>query len=389
MLKSMFTISRAADFIGVSVSTLRRWEKSGDLIPDARDLKTGYRYYSKRNINEFKKKKYCLSSKLKVELNNKKYKFNFIDLFAGIGGIRLGFERYGGTCVFSSEIDKYAQLTYEYIFGDKPHGDIYETPLSKIPSHEILLGGFPCQPFSIAGVSKYGSLGWDHGFKHKTKGNLFFKIAEILDSKRPEAFLLENVKNLRSHDSGKTWKVIYETLTKELGYNVEAKIIDARGLVPQHRERIFIAGFRESVSFSWPEIPDLEPSIGDILDDDVDDKYVLSDHMWDYLQRYAEKHRMKGNGFGFGLVNHDGVARTLSARYHKDGSEILIPLLGKNPRRLTPAECSRLMGFSQFNEKYEKPVVSDTQAYRQFGNAVVPPIIAYIARQMLSALYDK
>jgi DNA (cytosine-5)-methyltransferase 1 len=298
--------------------------------------------------------------------------FTFIDLFAGIGGLRMPFDKIGGECVFSSEIDKFACETYEANFGEKPSGDITQISEEDIPLHDLLVGGFPCQPFSIAGVSKYNSLGWDHGFKHDTKGTLFFDIVRILRHHKPRAFLLENVRNLKSHDRGKTFTVIIETLEK-LGYTVTTKVIDAKLVVPQHRERVFIVGMRDADEYEFPYIEGSERVLSDILlpAEEVDDKYTLSNHLWNYLQEYKEKHRRKGNGFGFGLVTPDSTTRTLSARYYKDGSEILIDQPGKNPRRLTPRECARLMGFS---EEFEIPV-SDTQAYKQFGNAVVSSLV--------------
>jgi DNA (cytosine-5)-methyltransferase 1 len=313
--------------------------------------------------------------------------FTFIDLFAGIGGFRKAFEQEGGKCVFSSEWDKYSQKTYEANFGEKPQGDITKIDSKHIPNHDILLGGFPCQPFSIAGVSKKVSLGMKHGFEDKKQGNLFFEIARILGHKKPRAFLLENVKNLKSHDKGKTFKTIEKTLD-DLGYKVFAGVVDAKNYVPQHRERIFLVGFQKriypDIDFYFPEPPSTLQRIGDILDENVDERYVLSNHLWKYLQDYAEKHRQEGNGFGFGIIDpqHDIATRTLSARYYKDGSEILVKQKGKNPRRLTPRECARLMGF---DEDF-KIVVSDTQAYRQFGNAVVVPVVQAIARQMLDTM---
>lgn len=308
--------------------------------------------------------------------------FTFIDLFAGIGGIRLAFERAGGKCVFSSEWDEQAQKTYEANFGERPYGDIRLVPSSIIPDHDILLAGFPCQPFSIAGVSKKNSLGRKHGFADETQGTLFFEIARILNDKRPKAFLLENVKNLKSHDRGRTFRTIMKVLTEELGYTVYDKILDAKGLVPQHRERIYIVGFCEPVLFEFPLLPDKGPTLRSILEPAVDEKYTLSDHLWAYLQAYAQKHRSKGNGFGFGLANLDSYSRTLSARYHKDGSEILIPQEGKNPRRLTPRECARLQGF----DDSFKIVVSDTAAYKQFGNSVALPVVSAIAVEMVKAM---
>jgi DNA (cytosine-5)-methyltransferase 1 len=311
-------------------------------------------------------------------------KLRFIDLFCGIGGFRIAFERAGGECVFSSDYDKYSQLTYEANFGEKPRGDIHEVAVAEIPKHDILCAGFPCQPFSIAGVSKKLSLGLKHGFEDEKQGNLFFSIAEILDFHRPSAFILENVKNLKNHDGGRTFEIIYNTLTNALGYKVRWKIIDAQSVVPQHRERIFLVGFKPSRWFEFPEFPSDGPRLASILDDDVPEKYTLTDHLWQYLQDYAKKHQAAGNGFGFGLFTGKDVARTLSARYHKDGSEILISQgLRKNPRRLTPRECARLMGFPP---DFKIPV-SDTQAYRQFGNSVAVPIVERIAAAVAQTLH--
>jgi DNA (cytosine-5)-methyltransferase 1 len=315
-------------------------------------------------------------------------KFTFIDLFAGIGGFRLGFQKQGGKCVFTSEWDKNSQKTYEANFGEVPFGDITQIDEKQIPKHDILLGGFPCQPFSLAGVSKKNSLGRKHGFADETQGTLFYDIVRILKERRPKAFLLENVKNLRSHDKGKTFKIIKEAL-KELDYITFDKIIDAKSYVPQHRERIFIAGFNkeyfgESIVFDFPPAPDKEQKLGDILEPNPDDKYTLTNNLWTYLQNYAQKHREKGNGFGFGLADRNGTTRTLSARYHKDGSEILIPQgKGKNPRRLTPEECRSLMGYPD-NFIIRNNGVSDTQLYRQFGNSVAVPVVADIAKHMIS-----
>ena len=314
-----------------------------------------------------------------------KSKFTFIDLFAGIGGFRLAFQSLGGNCVFSSEWDKYAQVTYEANFGHMPAGDITKIPAKDIPDHDILTAGFPCQPFSIAGVSKHNALGNPHGFLHATQGTLFFDVARIIKEKQPKAFLLENVKNLLRHDKGNTFNVILDTLEKNLGYCVSYNIIDARKLVPQHRERIFIVGFKEEKSFEFPAIPDLNPRVRDILEDGVDPKYTLSDHLWQYLQAYAAKHKAAGNGFGFGFANLEGVSRTLSARYYKDGSEILIPQAKKNPRRLTPRECARLQGYP---EDY-KIVCSDTRAYKQFGNSVAVPVVQLVAQEMVRTLLNE
>lgn len=307
----------------------------------------------------------------------------FIDLFCGIGGFRLAFEQAGARCVFSSDWDKHSQITYAANFGEKPIGDIHSVAVADIPQHDILCGGFPCQPFSLAGVSKKNSLGRKHGFEDEKQGNLFFSIADIIDYHKPAAFVLENVKNLKSHDKGHTFKVIHENLTKALGYHVYHRVIDARGLVPQHRERIFLVGFREPRHFEFPSFPAEGPKLASILERDVPEKYTLSDKLWRYLQDYAKKHQAAGNGFGFGLVTGRDVTRTLSARYHKDGSEILVAQSGgRNPRRLTPRECARLMGFPDTF----KITVSDTQAYRQFGNSVVMPVVARIAEAVVTAL---
>ena len=313
---------------------------------------------------------------------SQKTNLTFIDLFAGIGGIRLAFENSGATCVFSSEWDELAQKTYEANFGEKPLGDITKINAQDIPDHDILTAGFPCQPFSIAGVTKHKALGNAHGFAHTTQGTLFFDVARIIAHKRPKAFFLENVKNLISHDKGKTFQVIRQALEEELNYHIYYKVIDARTLVPQHRERIYIVGFREPIAFEFPVLPDLKPKLRDILDKEVEAKYTLTDHLWTYLQNYAEKHRARGNGFGFGLSDLNGVTRTLSARYYKDGSEILIPQERINPRRLTPRECARLMGYP---ENF-KIICSDTRAYKQFGNSVAVPVVENIAKKLVACL---
>ncbi|HET8859437.1 DNA (cytosine-5-)-methyltransferase [Marivirga sp.] len=313
-------------------------------------------------------------------------KFKFIDLFAGIGGIRLAYQKNGGKCVFSSEWDSFAKKTYEANFGEVPFGDITKISETEIPDHDVLLGGFPCQPFSIAGVSKKNSLGRQHGFLDKTQGTLFFDIARIIEHKRPKAFMLENVKNLVSHDKKRTFKVITEALT-ELGYSIHYKVLDAKYYVPQHRERIIIVGFDKAVfneqeQFKFPQPKDVELRIRDILEPVVDDKYTLSDKLWNYLKEYKKKHQAKGNGFGFGLTNLNGVSRTLSARYYKDGAEILIPQEGKNPRRLTPRECARLQGFP---DTFKIPV-SDNQGYKQFGNSVAMPLIQAVGKNIIKEL---
>lgn len=319
-----------------------------------------------------------------------KPKFTFIDLFAGIGGFRIAMQEQGGKCVFSSEWNVYAQKTYFANFGEMPFGDITkEVTKSFIPEHfDVLCAGFPCQPFSIAGVSKKKSLGRETGFKDKTQGTLFFDVADIISRHRPKAFFLENVKNLTSHDKGKTFRVIKETL-EELRYSVHALVMDGQTYVPQHRERIMIVGFNKDIfdekeNFTFPEQHKAKRAIKEILDPDIDPKYTLSDKLWAYLQNYAEKHRAKGNGFGYGLVDLNGIARTLSARYYKDGSEILIPQgEGKNPRRLSPRECARLMGYP---DNYILNVVSDVQAYRQCGNSVIVPLISAVSKQIIKTL---
>jgi len=320
------------------------------------------------------------------------FDFKFIDLFAGIGGCRLAFQGQGGKCVFSSEWDRWSKLTYEANFGEVPFGDITQINASDIPDHDILIGGFPCQPFSLAGVSKKNSLGRLHGFEDETQGTLFFDIKRILKKKKPRAFLLENVKNLKSHDKGKTFRIIMETLQED--YHVFNQVIDARYYVPQHRERVFLVGFskehfgEEKLKFEFPETPNAEFRVRDILEPKPDKKYTLTDNLWKYLQTYAAKHKALGNGFGFNLTNLDGVARTLSARYHKDGAEILIPQGSrKNPRRLTPEECRKLMGYPE-TFKIRGIEVSDTQLYRQFGNSVAVPVVEDVAKSMVDFMQN-
>jgi DNA (cytosine-5)-methyltransferase 1 len=320
-----------------------------------------------------------------------KPKFKFIDLFAGIGGIRLAYQNLGGKCVFTSEWNDFAKKTYEANFGEVPFGDITKINEHQIPDHDLLLAGFPCQPFSIAGVSKKNALGRAHGFKDETQGTLFFDLLRILEAKRPKAFMLENVKNLVNHDKKNTFKVITESL-KELGYNLHYRIIDGKHFVPQHRERIIIVGFDINVfggteQFQFPKLEESTKKVRDILEDyaegkKIDQKYTLSDKLWNYLQGYALKHKEKGNGFGFGLVDLDGISRTLSARYYKDGAEILIPQKRKNPRRLTPRESARLQGFPN---EFIIPV-SDAQAYKQFGNSVTVPMIQAVGKNLVKEL---
>lgn len=381
-----------AAHLGISDRTLRRW-KNGEITPPAHVVAELQRLLD-----------FGASATSKAS-------FRFIDLFAGIGGIRLAFEAIGGECVFTSEWDGYAQKTYAENFpGIHPiNGDITGIHEEDIPDHDVLLGGFPCQPFSIAGVSKKNALGRAHGFADETQGTLFFDVARIIDRKRPKAFMLENVKNLQSHDKGRTFDVILRTLRDELGYQVFHKVIDGAHFVPQHRERIIIVGFKDPVIFDW-DMVDLpqkgEHRLGSILhgttgepliDSDgneyydhanckVPDKYTLSDKLWAYLQNYKKKHQEAGNGFGFGLVNEGSITRTLSARYYKDGSEILVSQgEARNPRRLTPRECARLMGFP---DTFRIPV-SDTRAYKQFGNSVVVPVMGAIARAMQPLITEK
>lgn len=341
--------------------------------------------------------------------------FTFIDLFAGIGGIRRGFEAWGGRCIWTSEWDKYAVQTYKANFPDEHEiwADITTAdPQKDVPDHDVLLAGFPCQPFSLAGVSKKNSLGRVHGFLDLTQGTLFFDVARIIAAKRPKAFLLENVKNLLSHDGGKTFDTIKRVLKEELGYHIHHQVVNAASWVPQHRQRIFIVGFRENLPFGWDllEIPDAKPTLGTILhtpDEEpekhytetfrnktrVTDRYTHSDGLWEYLQNYAKKHAALGNGFGCSLVGPDDVARTLSARYYKDGSEILINRgAGKNPRKLTPRECARLMGFETRDTPMEQRMkipVSDTRAYKQFGNSVAVPAVTAVAKIMAANILGK
>lgn len=386
------TIEDLAVEAGFTPRTLYRWEK-GDAQP-------------RKAVITLLQNKMMFNKK---DNNN----FRFIDLFAGIGGLRRGFDDVGGKCVFTSEWNVYSQKTYlaNYSCDHEIAGDITKVNEKDIPEHDVLLAGFPCQPFSIAGVSKKISLGLKHGFACETQGNLFFDVARIIQYHRPKFFLLENVKNLVSHDKGRTFEVIRDVLEKELGYQLHWRVIDAKSFVPQHRERIFIIGFRDKNSFDFNKLilPDslAGPRLSSILHPEdgterseghytigkkatIADKYTLSDKLWRYLQDYAEKHKKAGNGFGFGLCNHDSVTRTLSARYYKDGSEILISQGNKkNPRRLTPRECARLMGFDKPTDSLFKIPVSDTQAYKQFGNAVVVPVVQAVASYVLPYLLQR
>jgi DNA (cytosine-5)-methyltransferase 1 len=384
-----YTREELASELGISVRRIERWEQGS--IADATLV--------------FRALTDLLSANLARVEPPSAADFQFVDLFAGIGGTRLGFEHAGGQCVFTSEYDRFCAQTYRANFrpDHSVAGDIREitrsdeTIAAEIPEHDVLVAGFPCQPFSIAGVSKKNALGRAHGFECETQGTLFFDICKILHVKRPLAFLLENVRNLGSHDGGRTFKVIVSSL-QDLGYHIDVRVIDGRQWVPQHRERIYIAGFRQPTAFTMEDVAvpaEKGPVLGSILHSEdgtespqpgyiterglVDRKYTLTSHLWRYLREYKEKHQAAGNGFGFGLVTANDVARTLSARYYKDGSEILVSRgRGRNPRRLTPRECARLMGFS---DQFQIPV-SDTQAYKQFGNSVVVPVIQAIANAM-------
>lgn len=318
--------------------------------------------------------------------------FTFIDLFAGIGGFRLALQRLGGKCVFSSEWDKYAQQTYYANYGELPLGDIrLEATKAAIPhDFDLLCAGFPCQPFSLAGVSKKLSLGRETGFLDKTQGTLFFEVADILARHRPKAFFLENVKNLLSHDKGRTFETITQTLLA-LNYSLYFRVFDARDFVPQHRERVFMVGFNNEYygskqHYTFPSPEQQTCRLSSILESEVEPVYTLSDKLWAYLQAYEAKHRAKGNGFGYGLADVRGIARTLSARYHKDGSEILIPQEGQNPRRLTPRECARLMGYP---DAFILSAVSRTQAYRQMGNSVVVPLIEFVGKSVVTYMLSR
>lgn len=368
--------------LNVTTRTVRNWEIREDGPPEYRVQQLQYLLFNNDNSKPSGSD------------------FTFIDIFAGIGGIRKGFESHGGHCVFTSEWNKYAVNTYSENFSIDHHiaGDITQIAEKDVPDHDVLLAGFPCQPFSIAGVSKKNALGRKHGFLDETQGTLFFDVARIIKAKKPKAILLENVKNLKSHDKGRTFEIIKNTLEKDLGYKIFYKVIDGKGFVPQHRERIYIVGFREDTPFSWDAFNAKDPSarvMKDILHSQTGDeepekdytigqkakvnpKYILSDKLWKYLYDYAAKHKAKGNGFGYGKVTKNCTARTLSARYYKDGSEILVHRGRGNPRRLTPRECARIMGYP---DDFIIPV-SDTQAYKQFGNSVVVPVIEEIARIM-------
>ena len=381
------SIEDLAEFLGFSVRTIYRWER-GECAPRRAAL-----HYLNAVVADARSARLGQST------------FRFIDLFAGIGGLRRGFEPLGGQCVYTSEWDRFAKLTYRanYACDHEIAGDITKVNVDEIPGHDVLLAGFPCQPFSIAGVSKKNALNRPHGFRCDAQGTLFFDVARIIDAHRPRAFLLENVKNLVNHDKGRTFRIIHRTLTEELNYHVHWKVVDAKSWVPQHRERIFVVGFREPNGFTFDDLevpnPISGPRLSAVLHPEdgseqaespytlgpearVASKYTLTDHLWGYLQSYAEKHRAAGNGFGFGLVGPGNICRTLSARYYKDGSEILVRQDSGNPRRLTPRECARLMGFDHPDGQGFAIPVSDTQAYRQFGNAVVVPCVEAVAQLM-------
>lgn len=395
-VSQFYSIADIATEFQVNQSTIHRW-MNGSIEPK--------NFIADRLVNMLTRK---ISAK---ENDNKKGEFTFIDLFAGIGGIRKGFEQAGGKCLYTSEWDLYAQKTYSNNYPSEHliNGDITKVDAKDIPDHDVLLAGFPCQPFSIAGVSKKKSLGRPTGFEDKTQGTLFFDVARIIKEKQPKAFVLENVKNLKSHDKGRTFEVIWETLTKDLKYTCDYKIIDGQSWVPQHRERIVIVGFRDKIDFKLDDMelpPKGEIKLSSILhktdgseekliqdgdkyfdfeNNKVHDKYTLTDNLWAYLQAHAQKHRSMGNGFGYGLVKPDEIARTLSARYYKDGSEILVYQgENKNPRRLTPRECARLMGYP---DDYIIPV-SDTRAYKQFGNSVVVPLFNAVAEFIKPIVID-
>ncbi len=392
--REFYTQKEISKILNVDVRTIRRWESREPAPPEYISDTIRQRLLPLMDIQP-----------------SKEGEFKFIDLFAGIGGIRLGFESLSGQCVFTSEWNKFAQKTYfenypqttDHIFA----GDITLVHEKDIPDFDVLLAGFPCQPFSIAGVSKKNSLGIKHGFEDKTQGTLFFDVARIIREKEPQAFLLENVKNLLSHDKGKTFQIIKETLEDELNYKIDYKVIDGQHFVPQHRERIIIVGFKDkSTEFNFDQIklpekgkikmssimhpqngteePEFPYTLGDKAI--INEKYTLTPRLWEYLQEYKAKHKAAGNGFGFGMVDENSVSRTLSARYHKDGSEILVSQGDfKRPRRLTPRECARIMGFPDTF----KISVSDTQAYRQFGNSVVVPVMHEIAKHMVKFLQLK
>lgn len=366
--ESNMTQKELADALGMpkyGERTIRRWEK-GENSPSTLEFLAIMEFLEQINNKPFKNKE------------NAPYKM--IDLFAGIGGTRLGFHLTGKTkSVFSSEWDKFAQKTYHSNYGEKTNGDITSIKAESIPNHDILVAGFPCQAFSLAGKK----LGFED-----IRGTLFFDVARIIEEKRPKMFLLENVKNLKTHDKGRTYKTIIDTL-EQLEYEVKTVLYKAREFgIPQNRERIYIVGFDKQNlqyinTFKFPVPPKLETRVGDILEDSVNEKYTISDKLWEGHQRRKAEHKKKGNGFGYSLFNKDSLyTNTLSARYYKDGSEILIEQVGKNPRKITPREAARLQGFP---ESFIIPV-SDTQAYKQFGNSVCVPVVRAIAEEMIKLM---
>lgn len=309
-----------------------------------------------------------------ISKNERMSDFKVIDLFAGIGGIRLGFEQHGGEGVFASEWDKYAQMTYQANFDEIPYGDITQIEPEEIPAFDVLLGGFPCQPFSQAGLKK--------GFAD-TRGTLFFDVARIVNYHRPRVVFLENVKRFKTHDKGNTFNVV-QTVLEEMGYEVHAKVLNAKDFgVPQNRERIYIVAFLGETNFKFPEPLGLETRVGDILQKKVDEKYTISDRLWAGHQRRKREHAKKGYGFGYSMFNNASThTSTISARYYKDGSEILIEQKGKNPRKITPREAARLQGYP---DDFAIPV-SDVQAYKQFGNSVAVPVIEALAKNVVQEL---
>lgn len=309
--------------------------------------------------------------------------FTFSDICAGIGGMRLAFEALGGRCVFSSEWNKFCQKTYSENFGDIPHGDITKIKIDAIPKHDVLLAGFPCQPFSKGGFATRKLLGRKSGIQDKNQGTIFFTIAKIIEARKPKAVLLENVPQLERMDGGKTLRTVISKLEK-IGYHVSYQTLSSESVVPQRRKRLYIVALRNKTEFQFPELPQLHPELRNILQKNVDSKYTLSDRLWSWLQKHAKKHEKNGNGFGFRLADPKKTACTLSARYGKDGSEILIQQKGRNPRKITPRECARLMGFP---DDFKIPV-SDAQAYKQFGNSVVIPVIYLIGNEIIENIQD-
>jgi DNA (cytosine-5)-methyltransferase 1 len=367
--KLNMTQKELADAVGMPKfgdRTIRRWE-NGETSPSTLEFLSIMEFFENATNKPFQ--------------NNDDAPYTMIDLFAGIGGTRLGFQLTGEVkSIFSSEWDKFAQKTYYANYGDQPHGDITKIDENTIPDHDILVGGFPCQAFSQAGKK----LGFDD-----IRGTLFFDVARIIQAKRPKMFLLENVKNLKTHDKGRTYKVIINTL-KDMDYEVDSMLYKARDFgAPQNRERIYIVGFDKKTmknidSFNFPVPPKPITCVGDILEDNVDGKYTISDKLWEGHQRRKLEHKEKGNGFGYSIVNEaSSYTNTISARYYKDGSEILIEQRNKNPRKITPREAARLQGFP---EKFIIPV-SDTQAYKQFGNSVCVPVVNAIAKEMIKVMH--